>query len=58
MSAQHLPSPSIWPVTLALGVSLAAVGVITSWVLIVAGAAVTVLAIGAWVADALREETR
>lgn len=58
MDLHHLPPPSIWPVTLALGVSLASIGVVTHWTVLAAGAAVAALAIAGWVADALREEAR
>ena len=49
-----LPQPSIWPVTLALGVSMACAGVITHPVVLAAGALLSILALGGWVADAVR----
>ena len=54
MTERHLPRPSIWPVSLALGVSIACAGVITHWVILVGGALLTVLALGAWIVDAVR----
>jgi hypothetical protein len=47
------PRPSIWPVTLALGVAIACAGAITHWVILVGGAALAVVALAAWVVDAL-----
>ena len=54
MSEPSLPRPSIWPVTLALGVAMACAGVITHPVLLAAGTLVAILALGGWVADAVR----
>jgi hypothetical protein len=51
----HGPAPSIWPVTLATGVGLAAVGVLTSPIVIAAGVLITALAIFGWVRQALEE---
>ncbi len=52
--SHELPRPSIWPVTLALGVSIACAGVVTHWLVVVSGALVTIYAIAAWAADAVR----
>jgi len=54
MSEHDLPRPSIWPVTLSLGVSMACAGVITHPVVLAAGAFLSILALGGWVADAVR----
>ena len=54
MTEHHLARPSIWPVALALGVSIACAGVITHWVILVGGALLAVLALGAWVVDMVR----
>ena len=48
-----LPKPSIWPVTLALGVSMACAGAITHPVVLAAGALLSILALGGWVGDAV-----
>jgi hypothetical protein len=53
---KHGPAPSIWPVTLATGVGLAAVGVLTSPIVIAAGALITVFALAGWIRQALEEE--
>jgi hypothetical protein len=51
----HGPAPSIWPVTLATGVGLAAVGVLTSPIVIAAGLFITVAALVGWIRQALEE---
>lgn len=51
----HGPSPSIWPVTLATGVGLAAVGVLTSPIIVAAGAFITAAALVGWVRQALED---
>jgi hypothetical protein len=51
----HGPTPSIWPVTLATGVGLAAVGVLTSPIVIAAGVFVTAAALVGWIRQALEE---
>jgi hypothetical protein len=51
----HGPSPSIWPVTLATGVGLAAVGVLTSPIVLVAGVLIAVAALVGWIRQALQE---
>ena len=52
---RHQPAPSIWPVTLATGVGLAATGVVTSPLVLVAGALITLLALIGWIGQALDE---
>ena len=54
MSDPRLPQPSLWPVTLALGVAMACAGVITHPVVLAAGVLLAILALGGWVADAVR----
>jgi hypothetical protein len=56
VSRRHGPAPSIWPVTLALGVSIAAAGVVTHWLVVVSGLLLTVLAIAAWTAELIGGE--
>jgi hypothetical protein len=51
----HGPSPSIWPVTLATGVGLAAVGVLTSPIVLAAGILITAVALVGWIRQALEE---
>jgi hypothetical protein len=54
----HGPAPSIWPVTLATGVGLAAVGVLTSPIVTVAGALIAAGALVGWIRQALEEAAR
>ena len=51
----HLPSPTIWPVALALGVTLATLGAITSPLVIVAGVVLVVWALASWIGLLLAE---
>ncbi|HEX9495400.1 MAG TPA: cytochrome c oxidase subunit 4 [Candidatus Limnocylindria bacterium] len=55
MTERHAaPGPSIWPVTLALGLSILCAGVITHWVIALGGALLAALALVGWVVDAVR----
>ena len=54
MTERHLPRPSIWPAAFALGVSIACAGLITHWVVLVGGALLSAVALGAWVVDTVR----
>ena len=49
------PAPSIWPVTLATGVGLAAIGVITSPLVVAAGVLIAALGLIGWIRQALDE---
>ncbi len=51
----HLPGPSLQPVLLALGITLALVGVTLGRFLLVSGLVLTVWVIVRWVADTRRE---
>jgi hypothetical protein len=51
----HLPDPSFLPVVVALGVTVAIVGVVVNWVLFGIGVAITVYAVARWVSST-REE--
>ncbi len=53
--AFHLPPPSIWPPVLAVGVAMLLIGLILNLLISIAGAVITVAAIGLWVRDARRE---
>ena len=50
-----VPSSSIWPVTLAVGAGLAAVGLLTNWVVLLGGAAILALGIVGWIAESLEQ---
>jgi hypothetical protein len=45
----HLPEPSYLPATLALGITIAIVGVVFSWVIVVLGAIVVVISLARWI---------
>ena len=49
------PASSIWPVTLAVGVAIVAIGVLSSWILILAGAILVFVSLFGWIAQTLRE---
>jgi hypothetical protein len=51
----HLPAPTVWPAVLASGVTFAAMGLITSPLLIAFGVVVTVVAIGGWIGELLKD---
>ncbi len=51
----HLPGPSLQPVLLAVGITIALVGVTLGRFLLVAGLILTVSVIVRWVLDARRE---
>jgi Flp pilus assembly protein TadB len=45
----HLPEPSYVPVVLAFGIALAVVGIVLSWVLVVIGAIIGLIALIRWI---------
>ena len=45
----HLPDPSYLPVTLAFGISIAIIGVVFSWVVVVVGALIAVISLARWI---------
>jgi uncharacterized membrane protein YidH (DUF202 family) len=49
--AVHLPGPTYLPVATAAGVSIAVVGVVIWWVLVVIGVLITVVAVWRWIRD-------
>ena len=51
----HLPTPSIWPIALAAGITLLAFGVVTSIVFVLSGVALMAISLGGWVQE-LRHE--
>ncbi|HEV8536895.1 MAG TPA: hypothetical protein VGR87_14405 [Candidatus Limnocylindria bacterium] len=51
----HGPAPSIWPVTLATGIGLAVVGLLTSPIVLIAGLILSVLALVGWIEQAVDE---
>jgi hypothetical protein len=53
--AFHLPGPSWWPLTTAIGIALLLTGLVISPITLAVGAVVAILSIGLWVRDARRE---
>lgn len=51
----HLPGPSLLPFLVALGVSIALVGVIMHWLVALVGAIMTVWATVVWIRDCRRD---
>ncbi|MGH9553150.1 MAG: hypothetical protein ACRD3W_27470 [Terriglobales bacterium] len=45
---ERLPRPTVWPATLALGSTLLAFGVVTSWIISLAGLGLFLLGAGGW----------
>ncbi len=53
---QILPRPTVWPATLALGTTLLAFGIVTSWIISIAGLALFLLAATGWFKDLRNEQ--
>ena len=51
----HLPDPSFLPVLTGLGLTIAIVGVVVSWVVFGIGIVISVISIGKWMAATRRE---
>jgi len=49
--AVHLPGPSYIPAVTALGITLALVGVVVTWVLTGVGVIITIVAVVRWIRD-------
>ncbi len=52
----RLPAPTYWPAALALGITFAAFGVLTSYLFCWAGGALIALSIWKWVGELVRGE--
>jgi len=48
---ERLPPPTVWPATLALGATLLAFGVVTSWIMSAVGLGLFLLGAGGWFED-------
>ena len=53
--AIHLPSPSYLPVIAAAGMAIVVVGVVQSWVIVVIGALIAIVATGRWISQTRQE---
>jgi len=51
----HLPGPTYLPVIVAAGVTIAVVGVVLWWILVVIGLLITVVALWRWIGDTRRD---
>ena len=51
----HLPEPSFLPVVLALGISIAIIGVVFTWVMVAAGLLIFLIALFRWIGQTRRE---
>ncbi len=51
----HLPAPTVWPAVLASGVTFAAVGVVTSPLLIAFGVLLVIVSVVGWISELVRE---
>jgi len=51
MSEHHLPSPSLWPMTVAGGLTLVGFGVLTSFALSILGLALVVWGLYGWIQE-------
>ena len=49
--AIHLPGPTYLPIITAVGITIAVVGVVQSWVLVAIGVLITLFAVVRWVRD-------
>jgi Rieske Fe-S protein len=50
----HLPGASLWPIGFAIGIACVLVGIVISWIVAVAGAAIAVFCATLWIRDATR----
>jgi hypothetical protein len=51
----HLPGPSLHPLLLTVGITVALIGVTTSIVMVIAGAILAVVVIAQWIRDTRRD---
>ncbi|HEU4657331.1 MAG TPA: hypothetical protein VFR97_07390 [Capillimicrobium sp.] len=51
----HLPGPTIQPLLLTVGVTMALLGVTTTWILTIAGGILTLAVIVRWIGDTRRD---
>jgi hypothetical protein len=53
-----IPRPTAWPVALAFGSTLLAWGLVSSWILSLAGALVLLFSLRGWIGEIRHERTR
>jgi len=49
-----IPAPTVWPMVLALAVTISLWGILTSWLFVVVGLLMTVLSIERWIQEMRR----
>ncbi len=54
-TAHDEPGPSFWPLVLAVGIAMALIGVITQYVVVAIGLAITLVALVGWVRSARKD---
>ena len=54
----HLPAPSLLPLFMAIGLTVALVGLILSWGFVIAGGAIVLFTTWRWIASAREEYER
>jgi len=52
----HLPSPTYWPIALAFGMALIAIGVVSNFIISIVGVIVMLIAIAGWTMENRAEE--
>lgn len=53
---ETLPAPTIWPAAMGMGITLLSFGVVTSWIMSIAGFLLFVLSVWGWVEDLRNEQ--
>jgi type IV secretory pathway TrbD component len=51
----HLPGPTYLPIVTAVGIAIAVVGVVQSWIIVAIGVLITLLAVMRWIRDTRRD---
>ena len=51
----HLPGPSLQPLLLTVGITIALIGLTTTWLAVIAGGLITLVTVVLWIADTRRE---
>jgi hypothetical protein len=53
--AIHLPGPTYLPIVTAVGITIAVVGVVQSWIIVAIGVLITLFAVMRWIRDTRRD---
>ena len=48
---EHIPAPTVWPATMALGVTFIAFGVVTTWIMSIPGWILLFFSTAGWIED-------